>query len=148
MEKLELDFYYGKEGKIHSLRDAELFAVNKIQQAITKSGKINEPLNGLSALPCGLAHFLQGDAAGNPLVFHGIIFHTVGLCLFADGDVLPLDIGIHHDDGRLIVIAVFDHDRHGRKACQCSRMVSAVSGDQLISSLFPFVCYGGTKTTE
>ena len=68
-------------------------------------------------------------------MFDGFQLHLICLCPFTRQDILALEIAVHHDDYRFIIIEVADNDRHGVQACQLTGTFSPVSSDDLIPAI-------------
>ena len=68
-------------------------------------------------------------------MFHRLQLHPIGKRPLAGQQRFPLQVGIHHDDGRLIVIQLPHDHRHFRKSRQQAGPVPPVARHQLISAL-------------
>ena len=75
-------------------------------------------------------------------MFDGFQLHLICLCPFTWQDILALEIAIHHDDDRFIIVKITNNDRHGVKACQFAGTFSPVSGDDLIPAISQGTCNG------
>ena len=67
-----------------------------------------------------------------------IHFHLVCLGAFRGQDVFALKVAVHHDDGCGIPVHVSDDGRHGSQLCQFTGVFATVSGDDFISTFFPW----------
>ena len=59
--------------------------------------------------------------------------HLIGKRLLAGEYMLPLQVGVHHGDNRLVVGHVPDDDRHGGQTQRSASSQTPVAGHQLIT---------------
>ena len=68
-------------------------------------------------------------------MFHSIQLHLVGKSPFAGQDVLSLQIAVNHDNHGGIIVQITDDNWHGFFACQFAGSVSAMTGNDFISTI-------------
>ena len=62
-------------------------------------------------------------------------FHFVRLCAFAWENIFSLDVAVHHEDCRCIVVHFPDDARHIRESGKLAAVLAPVSCDDLIAAV-------------
>ena len=70
-------------------------------------------------------------------MFHGIEFHGIGFSLFGRQYFLSVQVGIDHDDSRIIIGIIHYPNRHFRKSCKLAGSSSPVTRYDFIAAFFP-----------
>ena len=75
-------------------------------------------------------------------MFDGFQLHLICLCPFTRQDILALEIAVHHNDYRFIIVEITDNDWHSVQTCQFTGTFSPVSSDDLIPAILQWSCNG------
>ena len=70
-------------------------------------------------------------------MLQGFQFHFIGKGFFARQDFLPLEVAVHHDNSRFVIIQCPNEYRHGGLTRQLTPPLAPVARYDLIAALLP-----------